>query len=381
MEDISAGNKAYWHVKRSIAMELDLALTLVYGYFVEVNSDHIVNTFRTSLPSDWQNEGLNYLGKPERMISLFEFLAFMSGVLFEQDYRKATLGMRVLDFSSALQFIRDQAQERGIAVDTSLSDEIQFDYLFSELFSYNYRSLGFEMDEKRLKAKIVKNELQCLRNILAGMEQHDAFWMWLDRFYYQSYQPWVKSRQSIVDNLTNKAAMILGSDRTKPVLDLSWLPAQNPLLRYPQLANAVERSDREIVFLIEPFGMFDVWSVIDQKIIVTFAEPDIYFENFKGFVEDVAARTKALADPTRLIILRLIRNFEMYNTGIADILNLSRPTVSVHAKILREAGLIESVSDGRAVRHKINPIAVQKLFEDLSLLLRLREIIEEDDNN
>ena len=61
----------------------------------------------------------------------------------------------------------------------------------------------------------------------------------------------------------------------------------------------------------------------------------------------------------------------MVNTEIADYLGLARPTVSIHAKILREAGLIRSHQDGRLVRHALVPGAVRHLFHDLERFLDL----------
>jgi DNA-binding transcriptional ArsR family regulator len=61
----------------------------------------------------------------------------------------------------------------------------------------------------------------------------------------------------------------------------------------------------------------------------------------------------------------------MINTEIAESLGLARPTVSVHAKILREAGLIRSEQDGRQVRHEIAPAEVRRLFRDLEEFLDL----------
>ena len=97
------------------------------------------------------------------------------------------------------------------------------------------------------------------------------------------------------------------------------------------------------------------------------------YESFQTFARDVAARASALGDPTRLMILRMIRNFGMVNTDIAKFLELSQPTVSVHAKILREAGLIRSEQDGRLVRHEINTSEVRRLFRDLEHFLDLPE--------
>ena len=70
-------------------------------------------------------------------------------------------------------------------------------------------------------------------------------------------------------------------------------------------------------------------------------------KEFEQQVREIALRTAALGDPTRLTILRLIRHFGLVDTEIAAYLNMARPTVSIHARILRDAGLITS-KKGRA---------------------------------
>lgn len=85
----------------------------------------------------------------------------------------------------------------------------------------------------------------------------------------------------------------------------------------------------------------------------------------------MANRAKAIADPTRLSILRIIRHFSMDNTQIADYLGIARPTVSVHAKLLREAGLIDTIQEGRQARHTVKAAEVRRLFEDLIRFLDL----------
>jgi ArsR family transcriptional regulator len=94
-------------------------------------------------------------------------------------------------------------------------------------------------------------------------------------------------------------------------------------------------------------------------------------DDFTAITRGLAGRLAALSDPTRLFILRLIRNIDMTNTDMAEYLNLSRPTVSIHARILREVGLIRSHEDGRAVRHEIVPEEVHRLFRDLETYLDL----------
>ena len=55
-----------------------------------------------------------------------------------------------------------------------------------------------------------------------------------------------------------------------------------------------------------------------------------------------ASRFKLLADPTRLAILSDLLNCPKSITDLAGAFELSQPTVSVHVKMLREAGLLDS---------------------------------------
>ena len=55
---------------------------------------------------------------------------------------------------------------------------------------------------------------------------------------------------------------------------------------------------------------------------------------------------RALADPTRLRILALVRHVELAVGELALVLEQSQPRVSRHLKILAEAGLIERVKEG-----------------------------------
>ncbi len=60
-------------------------------------------------------------------------------------------------------------------------------------------------------------------------------------------------------------------------------------------------------------------------------------------VADVARRAKALADPTRLMLLSLLAGYPTTPLTVGDLarqLGVSQPTVSGHLKQLREAGLV-----------------------------------------
>ncbi len=67
-----------------------------------------------------------------------------------------------------------------------------------------------------------------------------------------------------------------------------------------------------------------------------------------GQTEALAARLKALADPTRLRMLDLLAQQEspLCVCDITDQFTQNQPTISHHLKLLREAGLIQSEKQG-----------------------------------
>ena len=60
----------------------------------------------------------------------------------------------------------------------------------------------------------------------------------------------------------------------------------------------------------------------------------------------IAAFFQALADPTRLLILALLRQMELSVGELAQVLGQSQPRVSRHLKILADAGLLERRKEG-----------------------------------
>jgi len=62
---------------------------------------------------------------------------------------------------------------------------------------------------------------------------------------------------------------------------------------------------------------------------------------------------KALADPTRRKVLELLRQQPMTAGELADHFPLSRPTMSAHFAVLREAGLIDSLKIGTTITYEL----------------------------
>jgi ArsR family transcriptional regulator, arsenate/arsenite/antimonite-responsive transcriptional repressor len=82
--------------------------------------------------------------------------------------------------------------------------------------------------------------------------------------------------------------------------------------------------------------------------------------------EALAARFRALADPTRVAIVnRLAGADEVCVCEIVDEFDLSQPTISHHLKLLRQAGLVESERRGTWAYYRLVPEAVAELRASL----------------
>lgn len=73
------------------------------------------------------------------------------------------------------------------------------------------------------------------------------------------------------------------------------------------------------------------------------------------------AAFKALADPTRREILRLLRTGPKSSGELAERFDSAWPTVSRHLGVLRDAGLIISTRDGQNIVYELNTT----VFDDL----------------
>lgn len=74
---------------------------------------------------------------------------------------------------------------------------------------------------------------------------------------------------------------------------------------------------------------------------------------------------KALADPTRREILRLLRRGPMTAGQLAEKFDISKPSMSHHFSILQNADLVAATRDGRQIVYALNTTVVQDLLTSL----------------
>jgi ArsR family transcriptional regulator, arsenate/arsenite/antimonite-responsive transcriptional repressor len=78
--------------------------------------------------------------------------------------------------------------------------------------------------------------------------------------------------------------------------------------------------------------------------------------------DELAARFKSLADPTRVAIVNCLASAdEVCVCELNANFDLSQPTISHHLKVLREAGLVEASRRGTWAYYRLVPEAIAQL--------------------
>jgi DNA-binding transcriptional ArsR family regulator len=71
---------------------------------------------------------------------------------------------------------------------------------------------------------------------------------------------------------------------------------------------------------------------------------------------------KALADPTRREILRLLRSGEMTAGELSNHFDMAKPSVSHHFAVLKQADLINSRREGQQIYYALNTTVAEDLL-------------------
>jgi len=71
---------------------------------------------------------------------------------------------------------------------------------------------------------------------------------------------------------------------------------------------------------------------------------------------------KAIADPTRREILRLLRHEELSAGEVAAHFDMSKPTMSHHFAVLKGAGLITSRREGQTIWYSLDTTVLEDVL-------------------
>jgi DNA-binding transcriptional ArsR family regulator len=80
---------------------------------------------------------------------------------------------------------------------------------------------------------------------------------------------------------------------------------------------------------------------------------------------DRPASWEALGDPTRFAIVQRLAERPRAVTELADELPISRPAVSQHLKVLKNAGLVADSASGTRRVYRLNPAGIAALRDQL----------------
>lgn len=82
-------------------------------------------------------------------------------------------------------------------------------------------------------------------------------------------------------------------------------------------------------------------------------------------IDEIESRIHALDNPIRLRLLRSILRASQTTQELAQVWGLSAPEVSRHLAVLKEAGLVSTVREGRFVRYTFDHLAIARLGTDV----------------
>lgn len=71
---------------------------------------------------------------------------------------------------------------------------------------------------------------------------------------------------------------------------------------------------------------------------------------------------KALNDPTRRHILDLLRGGDLNAGEIAERFDMTKPSISHHLDLLRQAGLVEATKLGQFINYSLNTTVLDELL-------------------
>ena len=98
------------------------------------------------------------------------------------------------------------------------------------------------------------------------------------------------------------------------------------------------------------------------------------------------AALKAIAEPRRRAILRLVKDEELTAGEIAEAFEVTRPAISQHLGVLKEAGLVNERREGTRRFYRTRPEGlqdVQRFLEEFwdDRLARLKEAAEREERS
>lgn len=88
-------------------------------------------------------------------------------------------------------------------------------------------------------------------------------------------------------------------------------------------------------------------------------------------MDDFVKLCKALGEPTRLKILRLLAVRPMYVCELNVVLDMSQPRISQHLRVLKEAGLLGETREAQRIFYSLDMEDLEKRLGELMRFFRV----------
>lgn len=82
---------------------------------------------------------------------------------------------------------------------------------------------------------------------------------------------------------------------------------------------------------------------------------------------------KALADPTRRKILQMLSEKSLSAGAIAEVFNMTKPSISHHLNVLKAAELVSAERDGQNIIYSLNSSVVQEIIQEMMNIFQVGE--------
>lgn len=88
-------------------------------------------------------------------------------------------------------------------------------------------------------------------------------------------------------------------------------------------------------------------------------------------MEDYVKVFRALGEPTRLKILRILSVRPMYVCELESVLKISQPRISQHLKVLKEAAILRESKEAQKTFYMVNGNIIQGVMEHFQQFLSI----------
>jgi len=148
------------------------------------------------------------------------------------------------------------------------------------------------------------------------------------------------------------------------------LPSRHILRRYLPMVEAAEARGEVVVTPLYLAGVGHLIKLPGVLLLGAGLRDGDHLAKRRAEAEALAQKLKLLADPTRVLIIALLTNSSLSVGDLVEELKLSQPTISVHVRQLREAGLLEVRRDGGRTLYSTSTQRVEALLDEARSVLR-----------